>query len=70
MLHCLEVMGGNPTQLARAEREFSFLYQNSILDELEQTLEYYLQPPEELTKKRELARYSILRLHDNERLGR
>jgi len=36
--------------------------------ELEETLRFYLTHPEELEKKRKLARSSILALHDNERL--
>jgi glycosyltransferase involved in cell wall biosynthesis len=40
------------------------------LKDLEDTLQYYLTHPEELEKKRKVARNSILRLHNNELLGR
>jgi len=42
----------------------------TTLKELEKTLEYYLTHPEKLEKKRKIARASILRLHNNEQLGR
>lgn len=42
----------------------------TTLPELERTLEYYLTHPEELARKRAIARESILRLHDNEVLGK
>lgn len=38
------------------------------LDELEETLRYYLDNPERLEAKRAIARESILKLHDNEKL--
>ncbi len=40
------------------------------LAKLEKTIEHYLQHPEELEKKRAIARSSILQMHDNERLVR
>jgi len=40
------------------------------LDKLEETLEYFLSHPDELEKKRKIARSSILRLHNNDRLGK
>jgi glycosyltransferase involved in cell wall biosynthesis len=40
------------------------------LDGLESTLRFYLTHPEELAKKKHLARSSILRLHNNEELAR
>jgi len=49
-------------------RESGFIF--STLDELEQTLEYYLVNPDALAQKRAIARASILRLHDNDVLGR
>lgn len=42
----------------------------TTLAELEGTLEHYLRHPEELERKRKIARSSILELHDNERLGK
>jgi glycosyltransferase involved in cell wall biosynthesis len=36
---------------------------------LEQTIEFYLTHPDELAKKRDKARSSILRLHDNKKLA-
>jgi hypothetical protein len=42
----------------------------STIEELEKTLEYYLTHPEQLESKRKIARVSILRLHDNEKLAR
>ena len=41
----------------------------SSLDVLENTLEYYMTHPEELEKKRSIARESILRIHDNARIA-
>lgn len=41
----------------------------TTLADLENTLEYYLTHPEELEKKRQIARSSILQLHHNERLA-
>lgn len=49
-------------------QESGFIF--SHIDDLEATLEYYLTHPEALEQKRMIARSSILRLHDNERLGR
>jgi glycosyltransferase involved in cell wall biosynthesis len=40
------------------------------LANLEETLEYYLSHPEELERKRQIARSSIMNLHNDERLGR
>lgn len=42
----------------------------STIDDLEATLEYYLLHPEELERKRRIARSSILSLHDNAALAR
>lgn len=42
----------------------------TTLGELEKTLEYYITHPEELEDKRRIARDSILRLHNNEQVGR
>ena len=39
------------------------------LARLEQTIEFYLTHPDELAKKRDKARSSILRLHDNKKLA-
>lgn len=41
----------------------------SSLADLEKTLEYYYLHPDELAAKRQLARESVLRLHDNRRLA-
>lgn len=41
----------------------------SSLDDLERTLEYYITHPEELAKKRKIARESILKIHDNDRIA-
>jgi len=49
-------------------RDSGFIF--TTLEGLEQTLEYYLTHPEELEKKRRIARSSILRLHDNAKLCR
>jgi hypothetical protein len=49
-------------------RESGFIF--TTLEELEQTLEYYLTHPEELEKKRRIARSSVLRLHNNAELCR
>jgi spore maturation protein CgeB len=43
-------------------KETGFIFTN--LEGLESILEYYLQNPAELMEKREKARSSILRLHD------
>jgi len=40
------------------------------LDKLEETLEFYINHPEELERKREIAKSSILELHDNEEIGK
>jgi len=48
--------------------ESGFIF--TTLEKLEATLEHYLTHPEELEKKRQIAQSSILKLHDNERLGR
>lgn len=45
-------------------RKSGFIF--STLGELEDTLEHYLDHPEELSKKRSVARSSILRLHNND----
>lgn len=45
-------------------RESGFIL--SSLSDLERTLEYYLDHPEELARKRSIARTSIQRLHDND----
>jgi hypothetical protein len=42
----------------------------TTIDKLEETLEYYLTHPEELENKRRIARASILRLHNNEKLAK
>lgn len=57
-----------PEFMTEELRESGFIF--TSLPDLERTLEYYLSHPTALEKKRELARRSILRLHDNERLGR
>lgn len=49
-------------------RDSGFIF--TTLEGLEETLEYYLTHPEELEKKRRIARSSILRLHDNAKLCR
>lgn len=41
----------------------------TTLQNLEETLEYYLAHPNLLEQKRKIARSSILQLHDNEKLG-
>lgn len=41
----------------------------SHLDDLENTIEYYLKHPNELLKKRSIARNSIQRLHDNKKIA-
>lgn len=41
----------------------------SALDELEATLEHYLDHPHALAAKRAIARESVLRLHDNDRVA-
>lgn len=40
------------------------------IKDLEQTLEHYIKHPEELERKKRIARQSILRIHDNDRLGK
>jgi hypothetical protein len=42
----------------------------STLQELENTLEHYLDHPEELARKRAIARLSILRIHENDVITR
>jgi hypothetical protein len=42
----------------------------TTIDKLQETLEYYLTHPEELENKRRIARASILRLHNNEKLAK
>ena len=42
----------------------------TTLPQLADTIEYYIQNPAELAKRRALARASILRLHDNDALAR
>ena len=42
----------------------------TTLQDLEQTLEYYLTHPNALQRKKGIARESILKLHDNNQLGR
>ena len=49
-------------------RNSGFIF--SHINDLEQTLVYYLSHPEALEQKRKIARSSILRLHDNERIGK
>jgi glycosyltransferase involved in cell wall biosynthesis len=49
-------------------RRSGFIF--TTLDRLEATIEYYLDNPEALAQKRRIARASILRLHDNDRLAR
>jgi len=49
-------------------RDSGFIF--NTLEGLEQTLEFYLTHPEELEKKRRIARSSILRLHNNGELCR
>jgi hypothetical protein len=41
----------------------------STLKDLEQTLEYYLTHPDELERKRQIARSSVMLLHGDDRLG-
>lgn len=48
-------------------RRSGFIF--SSLDHLEATIEHYLDHPEALVEKRRVARDSILRLHDNDRLS-
>jgi len=48
-------------------RRSGFIF--TTLEELEATLAHYLDHPEELAAKRQIARESILRLHDNDRLA-
>ncbi len=48
-------------------RQSGFIF--SHLGRLEETLKYYLDNPEELDKKREIARSSILGVHDNDKLA-
>jgi hypothetical protein len=49
-------------------RQSGFIF--TALDRLEATIEFYLDDPEALAQKRAIARESILRLHDNDRLAR
>ncbi len=49
-------------------RRSGFIF--ATLSSLEATIEYYLDHPEELMAKRQIARDSVLRLHDNDRLAR
>jgi hypothetical protein len=49
-------------------RRSGFIF--TTLDRLEATIEHYLDHPEALAQKRRIARQSILRLHDNDRLAR
>lgn len=49
-------------------RRSGFIF--TTLDRLEATIEHYLDHPEALAEKRRIARQSILRLHDNDRLAR
>ena len=49
-------------------RDSGFIF--ATLEELEQTLEHYLQHPQKLEAKRRIARESVLRLHDNDALAK
>jgi hypothetical protein len=49
-------------------RQSGFIFSDP--EQLEETLKYYLDNPQELDKKRKIARSSILGLHDNDRLAR
>jgi hypothetical protein len=42
----------------------------TTLDNLEETLQYYLDHPEALAAKKRIARSSVIRLHDNEKLAK
>jgi hypothetical protein len=57
-----------PEYMTEELRNSGFIF--TTLQDLANTLEHYLQHPEELERKRKLARSSILRLHDDEKLGR
>ena len=55
-----------PEFMTEELRESGFIF--STLNELEETIRYYLDHPEELLMKRRIARSTILRIHNNERL--
>ncbi len=56
-----------PEFMTEELKESGFIF--SDLQRLEETLKYYLDNPGELAKKRKVARASILRLHDNDKLA-
>ena len=56
-----------PEFMTHELRDSGFIF--TTLDDLEATIERYLQHPDELDAKRRIARESILRIHDNDRLA-
>ncbi len=57
-----------PEFMTEELRNSGFIF--SHLTELEQTLQYFLDNPDALEQKRDIARKSILRLHDNDKLAK
>jgi hypothetical protein len=56
-----------PDFMTEELRESGFIF--TTLDGLEGTIRYYLDHPEALSKKKEIARSSILSIHDNSKLA-
>jgi len=56
-----------PEFMADALKESGFIFCD--LNSLEQTLQYYLDHPEKLKEKKRIAKESILKLHDNEKIA-
>jgi hypothetical protein len=57
-----------PEFMTEELRQSGFIF--ATLPTLEGTIEYYLDHPDELAAKRQIARESVLRMHDNDRLAR